>query len=116
MNERLKQLKVEIVLAQIALSKLQAEEQSILRLAESNIFETLEEADREMYCILQDRASEDCEGSYNCGDDEYTQEFMVGNIKYLATMKFEYSRHDKTYYYIDSSKYSSNEVNQNILE
>ena len=110
MNERLVQLKVEIVYAQQALAKLQAEEQSILRLAESNVFETLKEADNEMYGILENRASEDCEGSYNCGDDEYTQEFMVGTQKYLATMTFEYNRHDKTYYYIDSSDYSSKEI------
>ena len=112
MNERLKQLKVEIALAQFELERLKAEKEAIVKLAESNIFDTIKEADNEMYMILQDRAAEDCEGSYNCGNDEYTQEFMVGDVKYLATMTFEYGRHDKTYYYIDSSKYSSNEVKE----
>ena len=112
MNERLRELKVEILHAQTVLTKLQAEQASILKLAESNTFETLEHADIAMYLILENRASEDCEGSYNCDAVKYGQEFMVGTQKYLATMTFEYSRHDKTYYYIDSSKYSSNEVKE----
>lgn len=89
---------------------MEAEEQAILKLAENNVFETLEDADSKMYTLLENQATEDCEGSYNCGDDEYTQEFMVGTQKYLATMTFEYNRHDKTYYYIDSREYSSKEI------
>lgn len=110
MNERIKELRLEIIVAQCTLAQLQAEKESILKLAENNVFETLKDADIAMYSILEHRAVEDCEGSYNCGYNEYTQEFMVGTQKYVASMTFEYNRHDKTYYYIDSSEYSSREI------
>ena len=110
MNERIEELRLEIKDAECSLATLRGEEQSILRLAQNNVFETLEDADNMMYSILEGRAVLDCEGSYNCGYDEYTQEFMIGSQKYLASMTFEYNRHAKTYYYIDSSEYSSKEI------
>lgn len=50
---------------------------------------------------LADKAREDCEGSYNCGESIYTQDFLVGSTPYRAVLECEYDRHDKTYYYLD---------------
>jgi hypothetical protein len=75
--------------------------------AENNVFETLEDADGKIEDKLLAEAHADCEGSYNCGDESYTQDFMVGGLKYRGTLNVEYNRHDKTYYYIDGSDYSS---------
>ena len=73
---------------------------------ENNVFATLEEAEG----VLEDRLSgwafQDCEGAHNCGADKYTQEFIVDGKHYMATATFEYNRHDKMYYYIDSSDFS----------
>lgn len=74
--------------------------------AENNVFDSLEKANSKVEAMLESRAHQDCEGSYNCGQDEYTQEFMVGNVRYIGTLKVEYNRHDKTYYYVDGSDYS----------
>lgn len=74
--------------------------------AENNVFESLEKAAYKVEGMLERRAHQDCEGSHNCGQDEYTQEFMVDGVKYIGTLKVEYNRHDKTYYYIESSDFS----------
>lgn len=55
-------------------------------------------------------ADDDCEGSHNCGLDEYRQEYIVDNIKYVGILNVEYNRHDKTYYYVEDSSYSSRKV------
>lgn len=55
---------------------------------------------------LEDEARNDCEGAGNCGAEEYTQEFMVAGVVHVGTLKVEYNRHDKTYYYVDGSKFS----------
>lgn len=72
---------------------------------ENNVYESLEDA-AELEEILEGLAFQDCEGSHNCGRPEYTREFMVGDKVYIATLKCEYNRHDKTYYYVDSTKFS----------
>jgi hypothetical protein len=72
---------------------------------ENNVFATLEEACDELEDRLIQFAKEDCEGSYNCGDPEYRQEFLVDGVKYVAILEVEYDRHDKTYYYIYSRKF-----------
>jgi hypothetical protein len=74
--------------------------------AENNVFETIEKAAYKVEAMLESRAHQDCEGSHNCGRDEYTQEFMVAGVKYIGTLKVEYNRHDKTYYYIDGTDFS----------
>lgn len=74
--------------------------------AEYHTYETLEAALWAMEDLLEGRAFSDCEGAYNCGDSEYTQDFTVEGVVYTAKMTFEYNRHDKTYYYIDSSEFS----------
>ena len=92
------------------LDDLRKEKQGILKSAEYNTFETREEADLVIEGILESRASEDCEGSYNCGEKEYTQEFIVGDHLYQATMTFEYNRYDKQFYCIEESEYKSEAV------
>ena len=53
-------------------------------------------------------AHEQCEGAYNCGEELFEQRYQIaGNPNtFEATVKFEYNRHDKTYYYIDGTDYS----------
>jgi hypothetical protein len=74
--------------------------------AENNVFESIDKAVSKVEGMLEHRAHQDCEGSHNCGQDEYTQEFMVAGVKYIGTLKVEYNRHDKTYYYVESSDFS----------
>jgi hypothetical protein len=78
--------------------------------AENNIFLTIEDAINEIESKLEHMAYEDCEGAGNCGSELYTQEFIVDGKKYLATMTFEYNRHDKTYYYIEESNFTYEEI------
>ena len=60
--------------------------------------------------LLLDEAKEACEGSYNIGQEEYEQEFIVDGEHYLFTLKCEYDRHDKQYYYVYSSSYTVEEL------
>ena len=73
---------------------------------ENNVFGTLDAALRFIEDKLLSQAHEDCEGSYNCGADEYTQEFYVEDTLYVGTLKCEYNRHDKTFYYVDGSDFT----------
>jgi len=92
--------------AQEALNAAQSALYAFETSAENNVFESIKAACRKLETTLLDRAHEDCEGSYNCGDEEYTQEFIVDSVKYIASLKCEYNRHDKTYYYVDGHKFS----------
>lgn len=53
-------------------------------------------------------AQKQCEGAYNCGDEQFQQRYQItGNPNvFEATVKFEYNRHDKTYDYIEGTTYS----------
>lgn len=73
---------------------------------ENNVFDNLEEACGEIEDKLCEKAGEDCEGSYNCGLEEYSQEFIVNGVHYVGTLKCEYNRHDKTYYYLEEYKFT----------
>ena len=73
---------------------------------ENNVFDSLEAAEAELGDSLYGRASADCEGSYNCGDESYEQEFIVDDVPYVAVLTCEYNRHDKTYYYIDEHEFN----------
>lgn len=70
----------------------------------NNIYDSVEAAG-----ILEDTllemAQADCEGAYNCGEDSYTQDFLVDRVAYTAILECEYNRHDKTYYYVESHKF-----------
>lgn len=72
---------------------------------ESNVFETHEGASDALSEKMRNWAFDDCEGAYNVGQKEYECGYIVDGVKYIATGTFEYDRHDKTYYYIDSFEY-----------
>lgn len=75
-------------------------------LAENNAFESLPKAASAIEDKLTKQAHQDCQGAYNCGANRYTQEFIVDGVRYLGTLKVEYNRHDKTYYYIEESTFT----------
>ena len=72
----------------------------------NHIYLNIESAECALMEKFRDMAFDDCEGAGNCGDDEYTQKFIVDGKIYLGTGLFQYNRHDKTYYYIDDSNWS----------
>jgi hypothetical protein len=72
----------------------------------NHVYESLEVAEFKLEGILCREANEACEGSYCWGEDSYSQDFIVDDKEYVATMTFEYNRHDKTYYYVDCSEFS----------
>lgn len=78
----------------------------------NNVFADMDTARSFLEEELYDRASEDCVGSYCCGTDVYTQQFVVLNIMYTAQLSVEYGRHDKTYYYIDRSNFKIETVGE----
>jgi hypothetical protein len=78
---------------------------------ECNVFDSLEHAEGAITDKFESEAFEACEGAYNFGAHEYTQVFSVGNKQYEASVKFEYNRHNKMYYYIDGTDYSYVELN-----
>lgn len=91
--------------ARSSMNEAQAAYDKFDQAAENNVFDSLELAGK-LEKTLQARADEDCEGSYNCGLDVYEQEFMVDGVVYVAALACEYNRHDKTYYYVDSSEFT----------
>ena len=54
-----------------------------------------------IYDTAYEWASNDCEGSYNCGAEEYTVKFKVNDKLFKVNVGFSYNRHDKTYYYVE---------------
>lgn len=79
-------------------------------LAENNVFDDLDEAIYKIEERLYGLAEDDCEGSYNCGQKKYEQEFIVSGVRYLGTLECEYNRHDKTYYYVEHTEFSYKEL------
>lgn len=67
----------------------------------NNVYESLEEAEEKIAKRYRKIASEACEGSHCLGNDTYEQLFIVDGKMYKITMRVEYNRHDKTYYYVD---------------
>ena len=90
--------------------------QATLELIHSNIcffqFDNHEEAEDTIKEALGNKAHNDCEGSYNCGQSKYTQEYQLidSDEVYLGKIEVEYNRHDKTYYFVDEVEYSFSEV------
>ena len=99
------ELEMSITAAQAVLSEAILNLAAFEQLAENNVFENLEDADMLLEDRLALRAFDDCQGAYNCGEEEYRQAFMVDGIEYVAIYTPEYDRHDKMYYYIDSSEF-----------
>ena len=75
-------------------------------LAENNVYDDLDFAESDVEERLAKQAFRDCQGAHNCGQDTYTQDFMVDGKRYRGTLTCEYNRHDKMYYYIDGSSFS----------
>jgi len=75
-------------------------------LAWNNTFETLEDAESVLIEKLWAKASADCEGSYNCGCDEYEQEFIVQGEHYVGTLRVEYNRLSKQYYFVEHTEFT----------
>jgi len=77
---------------------------------QNNMFESVEQASRVLEDRLLNEAHDGCEGSYNLGADEYRQEFIVDEKRYVAILEVEYNRHDKTYYFVDGSDFRVEEL------
>ncbi len=100
------ELAAAVVAAKAALATAESALDAFDTSPENNVFATLEEAEGVLEDRMCDWAFRDCEGAHNCGQDQYTQELIVGGKHYVATATFEYNRHDKTYYYIDGCDFS----------
>lgn len=97
------ELTLSVKTAQAALDAAKSALEAFESSPENHAYDSLDRAKEELYDYLRDKACEDCEGSYNCGSDEYEQEFSVSGERYLATLEVEYNRHDKTYYYVEEA-------------
>jgi len=111
MNE-LEELNEAVSTAQEALELAQSDLFNYLVKPENNTFTDLEVASGTIEGKLYSRADEACEGSYSRGQDEYVQLFYVNDVLYKGTLEVEYNRHDKTYYYIDETEFSVEEVKE----
>lgn len=80
-------------------------------LPENNTFDDYKYACNFIEGTLEQQASNDCEGSHCYGADVYEQEFIVNGKHYLGKLEVEYNRHDKTYYYVDETKFTVTEIN-----
>lgn len=112
---KLDELEVEKQNLSKRIQEIDIEIQGLKLSADNNVFDDLDDAEYEMLEILLEMAAEDCEGSYNCGKDKYTSECYVNGLVYTATLKPEYNRHDKKYYYVDGYKFDLTENQQAIL-
>lgn len=108
-KEKIAKLKSDMHVVQAELALIQEELNRAEGDIQNHIYESLEKAEGALYELLLSRANAACEGSYCCGNDEYTQDFIVEGKEYTATMSFEYGRHDKTYYYIEDSYFNCKE-------
>jgi len=68
----------------------------------NHVYDTIEDAEATLHEVMRDVASEDCEGSHNCGASEYRQGFFVVGVEYVAIASVEYNRHDKTFYFVEA--------------
>jgi hypothetical protein len=109
MSEERNQLEQNVTVARAALEAAEGALAAFDARPDNWRFESVDNAGR-LEEVLLDRASDDCEGSHNCGDDEYRQQFYVGDKLHVAILTVEYNRHDKTYYYIDGHDFRIEEV------
>lgn len=101
MTEQIEALKERVKIANKQLEEAEGNLAAAQALPENNVFESLEIAECKIEAILSHLAKDACEGSYCCGDNYYEQLFYVGDVLYKGIASVEYSRHDKTYYYVD---------------
>ena len=109
------QIAAEIATHQKAIATLEQSLVDFDSLIENNQYDSHRAAEKFIEGRFSNIASNQCEGSYNCGDDQFQQRYqLTGNPNvFEATVKFEYNRHDKTYYYIDGTDYSYVELQPN---
>lgn len=101
------ELQAELKASRLKTAELEAAIFAIDALPENNVFASLDEAEDALSERLRDEAFSDCEGAGNVGADAYQQEFIVDGVHYIGTLSVEYNRHDKTYYYIEESRWSA---------
>lgn len=106
----IEQLKADVETAKAALAQAEKALANFETAPEQNVFPSLDEAEGVLEERMRNWAFEDCQGAYNCGSDEYEQEFIVDGVHYLATLECEYNRHDKTYYYLDGATFSYKQI------
>ena len=104
------QLLNDIRLAEEVLSARKAALAAFDEAPENNVFDNLQDALDTIEGKLYDLAHQDCKGSYNCGNEFYTQKFIVDGVVYEGTLHVEYNRHDKTYYYVDETQFTYEEI------
>jgi hypothetical protein len=73
---------------------------------EQNRFGSLEKAEEILTERLDERARDACEGAGKRGASAYKCRFTVGDVAYIGTVKIDYNRHDKTYYFVDEVSFS----------
>jgi len=100
------ELEAVISAAKLTLKRAREALQEWESLAENNRYDDMGTAEQEIAERLERQAVKDCRGSYNCGADCYTQDFIVGEKTYRGTLTCEYNRHDKTYYYVESCEFT----------
>lgn len=103
-----KQIAAEIYAHQQAIGILEQSLDDFDSLIENNQYSDHKNAEYSITGRFSYIASEQCEGSHNYGEEMFKQQYQIaGNSNtFEASVQFEYSRHDKTYYYIDETNYS----------
>jgi len=101
------ELQIALTAARIKVAELEVALMQIAMAPENNVFASLAEAEDTLSERLREEAFNDCEGAGNCGADAYRQEFIVDGAHYIGTLDVECSRHDKTYYYIESASWTA---------
>jgi hypothetical protein len=105
-KEKIVRLEQAVLFAQRDLAGAYANLNEAKESIENHVYKSLEDAENCLMSEFENQAFEDCEGSGNCGAEEYTQDFIVDGKEYTAIGNFSYDRHDKQYYYIDERSYS----------
>lgn len=70
-----------------------------------NKFTDQQLAEATINSILMDLAVSDCEGSYNCGSSQYTQQFYVNDVLYEGVLDVEYNK-----YYVERTDFKVEKV------
>jgi len=107
---KLEELNEAVSKAQEVLELAQSDLFAYLIKPENNTFTDLQVASDTIKGKLRSRANEECEGSYCIGQDEYIQLFYVNDVLYKGILSVEYNRHDKTYYYVEGTEFTVEEV------
>jgi hypothetical protein len=103
LKNKLNDLQKELQLTETEVSRLES-------LPEYNKFDNLSLGSNVIEGKLLYEAEQDCEGSYNCGNPQYTQQFYVNDVLYVGILDVEYNRHDKQYYYIENTDFKVEKV------